>query len=441
MSLRNQQTPTDVLEAKWAPILEHKDLPPIKDKWKRAVVAQLLENQLIDQVNEANQGQMVTEAAPANQSGAFPAATNLKGYDPIMISLVRRALPNLIAFDVLGVQPMSGPTGLIFAMKAKYSTQGGTEALFNEANTRFSANNSSGDAGFSASVPLPQADADAYKAAPGLSTADGEALGTSGADPIPEMAFSIDRIPVTAKSRLLKAEYTIELAQDLKAIHGLDAEAELANILAQEINAEINREIIRTIHNNAKLGAEHNTQTAGTFDMDVDANGRWLVEKFKGLHYQLEREANAIAQQTRRGRGNLIIAGGDVVSALSLAGLLDSSGLVDNLSHDGIVNSTYVGVLNGRFKVYVDPYVSVSATNYAVVGYKGENQYDAGLFYCPYVPLQMVRGQDPGSFQPKIGYRTRYGLVSNPFANSAGDGSLTWNANVYYRKLRILNLI
>ena len=440
MSLRPRYT-TDQLEAKWQPILEHKDLPPIKDKWKRAVIAQLLDNQHEDQVNEANGFGMVSEAAPANASGAFPAATNLKGYDPVMISLIRRALPNLIAFDVLGVQPMTGPTGLIFAMKAKYATQDGTEALFNEADTRASADPDAAGAGYTATAPLPQADADAYKAFPGLSTADGEAMGTSGADAIPEMAFSIDRVPVSAKTRLLKAEYTIELAQDLKAIHGLDAEAELANILAQEINSEINREVIRTIYNNAKLGAEHNTATAGTFDMDVDANGRWLVEKFKGLHYQLEREANAIAQQTRRGRGNIIIAGGDVVSALSLAGLLDSSGLVDNLSHDGIVNSTFVGVLNGRFKVYVDPYVPVSATNYAVVGYKGENQYDAGIFYCPYVPLQMVRGQDPGSFQPKIGYRTRYGMVSNPFANSAGDGSLTWNANVYYRKFRILNLI
>lgn len=422
---------TDILKNKWKELLEHKDLPSIRDSYRKGEVAKLLENQVRDLEEQKAMGFALNEAAPANSSGAFPNATNLKGYDPVLISLVRRAMPNLVAFDVCGVQAMSAPTGLIFAMKSRYTAQGGTEALFNEADTDFS-----GTGTHAGSDPMDPSSTNGI----GLSTAAGEALGDGVGADFAQMAFSIDKVTVTAKTRALKAEYSMEIQQDLKAVHGLDAETELANILAAEILAEINREVLRTIYTNAQAGAQTLTTTAGIFDLDTDSNGRWLVEKFKGLMFQIEREANKIAKDTRRGKGNIIITSSDVASALTMAGLLDiGTNLKDNLNVDDTGN-TYVGVLNGRYKVFVDPYVPQSSTNYFVVGYKGSSAYDAGLFYCPYVPLQMVRAVDPRSFQPRIGFKTRYGLVSNPFANSAGDGSLTAASNIYYRKVRVDNL-
>ena len=424
--------PSDVLQKKWKEILEHKDLAPIKDSYRKGIVATLLENEVKALEEDRSMGFALNEAAPANSSGAFPANPNLKGYDPVLISLVRRAMPNLVAFDVCGVQAMSAPTGLIFAMKSRYSSQGGSEALFNEADTDFS--------GTGTHSGLDPMDAASTRGS-GMSTADGEALGDGVGPDFAQMAFSIDKVTVTAKTRALRAEYTMEIQQDLKAVHGLDAETELANILATEILAEINREVMRLIYNNAKAGAQSLTTTPGIFDLDTDSNGRWLVEKFKGLMFQIEREANGIAKETRRGKGNILITSSDVASALSMAGLLDiGTNLKDNLNVDDTGN-TFVGVLNGRYKVFVDPYVPQTATNHFVVGYKGSNPYDAGLFYCPYVPLQMVRAVDPRSFQPKIGFKTRYGLVSNPFANSAGDGSLVAGANVYYRKVQVDNLM
>jgi hypothetical protein len=364
----------------------------------------------------------------------------MQGYDPVLISLLRRALPNLMAFDVCGVQPMKAPTGLIFAMKSRYTSQSGTEALgLDEANTSFTgAGSHAGDADpFAAGLA----------AGTGMSTSDGEAKGSGlNSNPpvndnaFPEMAFSIEKVSVEAKTRALKAEYSMELAQDLRAVHGLDAETELANILSAEILAEINREVIRTIYKSAKTGAQHGVASAGTFNLDVDSNGRWSVEKYKGLMVQIEREANAIAKETRRGRGNILICDSDTASALSVAGLLDcNSALKDSLSVDDTGN-TFVGVLNGRFKVYIDPFAPLGQ-HFIVAGFKGANQYDAGLFYCPYVPLQMVRAVDQGSFQPKIGFKTRYGLVANPFANSTVSGALNNGANSYYRKVKVTNLL
>lgn len=414
---------------KWSPLLEDKHIPAIKDSYRTKVTASLLENQELVGNPESNRNMGVLTETAANQSGAFPAATNLKGYDPILIGLVRRSMPNNIGFDICGVQPMSGPTGLIFAIRSKYSTQGGTEALFNEANTAFS-----GTGTQAGTDPMPQADANAYKPGTGMSTTAKEALGNTGGS-WAEMAFSIESVAVTATARALKASYTNELAQDLQAIHGLDAEDELVNILSAELTTETNRELIRTIYNNAVVGAA-GTSVAGKYDLDVDSNGRWSVERFKGLHFQLEVEANAIAQATRRGRGNIVITSADVASALSVAGLLDcGSALKDNLSYDGIVESPFVGVLNGRFKVYVDPYAP-SNSGYAVVGYKGASAYDAGIFFCPYVPLTMSKTLGQDDFQPRIGFTTRYGIVANPFAAA----SLTWNTNVYYRKMQIANL-
>lgn len=438
---------TENLQQKWAALLEHKALDPISDPYKKAVMTVLLENQETQNKADGTSGYAVIDKQDlqevhANASAGFPNNNaNLQGYDPVLISLVRRAMPNLIAFDVVGVQPMQAPTGLIFAMRSKYTSQGGTEALFNEANTNFSGAATPAQAG---TEPLPQANNASYIAGTGLDTADGEALGDGVAPEFAEMAFSIEKVSVEAKTRALKAEYTMEIAQDLKAVHGLDAETELANILSAEILAEINREVVRTIYNNAVPGAQHNVTTAGTFDLDTDSNGRWSVEKFKGLMFQIERDANAIAKATRRGRGNILITSSDVASALSMTGLLDSApALKDNLQVDDTGN-TFVGVLNGRFKVFIDPYVPSSSTNYYVVGYKGSNQYDAGLFYCPYVPLQMVRAVGENSFQPKIGFKTRYGLVSNPFATAAGTGATgqaAWNQNIYYRKVRVTNLM
>ena len=420
------------LQKKWGPVLEHEDLPKIKDNYRKAVTAVLLENQETAMKEQAQQGSGVfmSEAAHANKTGG-----NIDTVDPVLISLVRRAMPNLIAYDVCGVQPMTGPTGLIFAMKSHITSQAGVEAADSkEADTSFSGSGTHS--------------ANSNPADASMTTGTGTATATQEADvTISEMAFAIDKVTVTAKSRALKAEYTVELAQDLKAVHGLDAETELSNILSSEILAEINREVMRTIYTNAKTGAAHNTTSAGTFDLDTDSNGRWSVEKFKGLMFQIEREANAIAKDTRRGKGNVLITSSDVASALAMAGQLSGAPSGNAFDPDDS-GSTMVGTLNGRFKVYVDPYAPSAATNYFTVGYKGSSAYDAGLFYCPYVPLQMVRAVGENSFQPKIGFKTRYGLVSNPFANEtgsanngAGDGSLTANANRYYRHVIVANLM
>ena len=426
------------LVKKWAPILEHESAPKIRDNYRKEVTAVLLENQEreMDKQREA-----LFEAAPANAVGAYGDTGGFAKFDPVMISLVRRAMPQMIAYDVCGVQPMTQPTGLIFAMKSRYATQGGTEALFNEADTDFAGTGThSGAYDFGGSETT----------GTGLATADGERLGQGGTGDgsFGAMAFSIEKTSVTAKTRALKAEYSIELAQDMKSVHGLDAEGELSNILSTEILAEINREVIRTIYKTAKPGAQVGVTTAGTFDLDTDSNGRWSVEKFKGLMFQIEREANAIGQQTRRGRGNVIITSADVASALAMAGVLDySSGLTgkNDLTIDD-TSTTFAGVLNGKYKVYVDPYTSnVSATQFFVVGYKGASAFDAGLFYCPYVPLQMVRAVDPNSFQPKIGFKTRYGLVANPFVNlddgTSGQDNLTADVNYYYRRVKVANLM
>ena len=419
------------MQKKWAPVLDHPDLPKIKDNYRRAVTAVLLENQEKAVMEDGRTN--LFEAAPANQTGS-----SIDNYDPVLISLVRRAMPQLIAYDVCGVQPMTGPTGLIFAMKSRYSTQGGTEALFNEADTDFSG---AGTHSANGNPAAAASSSTAYTAGAGMATATGEALGDSAANAFAEMAFSIDKVTVTAKTRALKGEYTMEMAQDLKAIHGLDAETELSNILSSEVLSEINREVIRTIYNNAKTGAQTNTASAGTFDMDVDSNGRWMVEKFKGLMFQIEREANQIGKETRRGKGNIIMTSSDIASALQMAGVLDYAPAVSSDLNVDDTGNTFAGVLNGRYRVYVDPYATTQATNWFVCGYKGSSAYDAGLFYCPYVPLQMVRAVGENSFQPKIGFKTRYGMVSNPFANSGGAGALTYNANMYYRRVLVTNLM
>ena len=417
------------LQKKWAPVLDHDNLPSIKDNYKRAVTAVVLENQ---EKALREEKAALFEATHANQTGSA-----IDTYDPILISLVRRSLPNLMAYDVAGVQPMTGPTGLIFAMKSHYSTQSGTEALFNEADTDFA-----GTGTHAGSNPV----SGSYTTGTGVSTSTAEGFGDSTT--LQQMAFSIEKTTVTAKSRALKAEYTVELAQDLKAIHGLDAEAELANILSQEILAEINREVIRTIYKVAKPGAAA-TATAGTFDLDVDSNGRWSVERFKGLMFQIERDANVIAQETRRGRGNFIVCSSDVAAALAMAGKLDYTPALsgnDGISSDDTGN-TFAGTLNGRYKVFIDPYSANTnaASQFVMVGYKGSNAYDAGLFYCPYVPLQMVRAIDPSTFQPKIGFKTRYGMIANPFVTQS-DGTtdadtFTADRNHYYRLFAVTNLL
>jgi hypothetical protein len=421
---------------KWAPILNHEGAPAIKDQYRKEVTAVLLENQ---EREMRKQSEALFEAAPTNAVGSYPDAGGFAKFDPVLISLVRRAMPQMIAYDICGVQPMTQPTGLIFAMKSRYDNMGGTEALFNEADSDFSGTGThSGPYDFTGSESTGR----------GLVTADGERLGQGGGGDgsFGQMAFSIEKTSVTAKTRALKAEYSIELAQDMKSVHGLDAEGELSNILSTEILAEINREVIRTVYKTAKPGAQVGVTTAGTFDLDTDSNGRWSVEKFKGLMFQIEREANAIGQQTRRGRGNIIITSADVASALAMAGVLDySSGLTgkNDLTVDD-TSTTFAGVLNGKYKVYVDPYTSnVSATQFFVVGYKGQSAFDAGLFYCPYVPLQMVRAVDPNSFQPKIGFKTRYGLVANPFVNLDNEetDALNANQNYYYRRVKVANLM
>ena len=454
------------LQEKWAPLLDHQGLGDIKDSHRRMVTAVLLENQ---ERTLREEREFLSES-PTNSAGTGgytgSGGQTVAGFDPVLISLIRRAMPNLVADDLAGVQPMNGPTGLIFAMRSKYTTQGGTEAFFNEADSAFSGQNNSArslTAGFvQGAVGLgttqqqgtnpglldgtfpATGDATTYNVGEGMTTGNSEDLGNGATNQFNEMAFSIEKVTVTAKSRALKAEYSLELAQDLKAIHGLNAEAELANILSTEILAEINREVIRTIYNVAVPGAQANVATAGTFDLDVDSNGRWSVEKFKGLIFQIERDANAIAQQTRRGKGNMILCSADVASALTMAGVLDyTPALNANLNVDDTGN-TFAGILQGKYKVYIDPYAAnVSANQYYCVGYKGSSPYDAGLFYCPYVPLQMVRAVGENTFQPKIGFKTRYGIVANPFAQgiTAGEGTLRRNSNVYYRRVKVTNLM
>ena len=470
------------LVEKWKPLLEYEGLDKIEDAHKRSVTAVLLENQekfLRESSAFAESGSLLSEAAPTNSAGSNPpgfsgtaaAAGPVAGFDPVLISLIRRSMPNLVAYDLAGVQPMSGPTGLIFAMRSRYEKQLGTEAFYNEADTAFSGMNADYDntsgfgntsvgfgttnqTGTNPSVLNPTATATStdYNVGQGMETSEAEALGTTNEQQFNQMAFSIEKVTVTARSRALKAEYSLELAQDLKAIHGLNAEAELANILSTEILAEINREVIRTIYKTAEQGAVSNTATAGVFDLDIDSNGRWSVEKFKGLLFQIERDANAIAQRTRRGKGNIILCSADVASALTMAGVLDyTPALNANLNVDDTGN-TFAGVLQGKYRVYIDPYAANlnnnntqtnSGNQYYVVGYKGSSPYDAGLFYCPYVPLQMVRAVGENSFQPKIGFKTRYGMVENPFSQGTtqGLGTLTENANRYYRRVAVKNLM
>jgi hypothetical protein len=456
------------LQEKWAPILDYQGMDPIQDSHRRSVTAILLENQ----ERELREEHTFLSEAPTNftststgtGTGLSGSSTGaMQGFDPVLISLIRRAMPNLVAYDLAGVQPMNGPTGLIFAMRARYNNQSGTEALFNEADSAFSGQDSgfnltngftSGSVGLGTTTqrgtnpgllnPESGQTASTYNVGQGMRTDDAENLGQGSGDYFNEMAFSIEKVTVTAKSRALKAEYSLELAQDLKAIHGLNAEAELANILSTEILAEINREVIRTIYGVAESGAQANVATAGTFDLDVDSNGRWSVEKFKGLIFQIERDANAIAQRTRRGKGNMILCSADVASALTMAGVLDyTPALNANLNVDDTGN-TFAGILQGKYRVYIDPYsANVASNQYYVVGYKGSSPYDAGLFYCPYVPLQMVRAVGQDTFQPKIGFKTRYGIVANPFAEgtTAGAGRIQMNSNRYYRRVRVDNLM
>tara|TARA_E500000331_G_scaffold11929_1_gene10887 strand:+ start:8730 stop:10133 length:1404 start_codon:yes stop_codon:yes gene_type:complete len=458
------------LTEKWAPLLDYEGVDKITDAHRRNVTAVLLENQE-QMLREENSFQSLTEASPTNSagtggfSGSSAEAGPVAGFDPVLISLIRRAMPNLVAYDLAGVQPMSGPTGLIFAMRSRYTNQSGTEALFDEPDSAFSGQNSAENltggftdtaAGFGTTSqsgtnpsvlnPVGSATTSAYDVGQGMQTGNAEALGDGASNHFQEMAFSIEKVTVTAKSRALKAEYSLELAQDLKAIHGLNAESELANILSTEILAEINREVIRTIYKSAEQGATINTSTAGVFDLDTDSNGRWSVEKFKGLLFQIERDANQIAQRTRRGKGNVVLCSADVASALTMAGILDyTPALNANLNVDDTGN-TFAGTLAGKYKVYIDPFAANNDANqYYVVGYKGSNPYDAGLFYCPYVPLQMVRAVGQDTFQPKIGFKTRYGIVANPFAegnvSNQGLGRLLANSNRYYRRVKVTNLM
>ena len=421
------------LNAKWRPILEHPELNAISDPHKRAVTAIVLENtEVALREGSAWSTNSLLNETPANNYG--DGATNVDSYDPVLISLVRRSMPNLMAYDICGVQPMTGPSGLIFAMKSRFANttnllDTSQEALFNEADTDFSGTGTHANA----------LGATSETTGTGVTTANMEANTA-----YEEMGFTIDKVTVTAKSRALKAEYTTELAQDLKAIHGLDAETELANILSAEILAEINREVIRTIFHTAKAGAQSDTAAAGTFDLDVDSNGRWSVEKFKGLMFQIEREANEIAKQTRRGKGNVLVCSSDVASALQMAGVLDYAPALANKLNVDDTGNTFAGVLNGRMKVYIDPY---AGANYMIVGYKGSSAFDAGIFYCPYVPLQMVRAVGEDSFQPKIGFKTRYGMVANPFATSNGTGAIdntspaAGDQNTYYRRVAVTNIM
>ena len=451
---------SESIQSKWQPVLDHPDLPEVKDSYKRAVTSMILENQEKSLKEDAA---FLSEAAPTNATGSA-----IQNWNPILISLVRRAMPNLIAYDIAGVQPMSGPTGLIFAMRSRFASQSGTEALFNEADTDFSGRNAAGSSVTGASATTQTGTNPAvlndsigtstgYTTGTGMTTAYAEALGDASGNAFAEMAFSIEKSTVTAKSRALKAEYTMELAQDLKAIHGLDAETELSNILSAEILAEINREVVRSIYRTAEVGAADNdnsnaainTTAAGIFDLDTDSNGRWSVERFKGLMFQVERDANTIAQRTRRGKGNMLICSSDVASALQMAGVLDYTPALNNNLNVDDTGNTFAGVLNGKYKVYIDPYAANLASNsagakqYYVVGYKGTSPYDAGMFYCPYVPLQMVRAVGQDNFQPKIGFKTRYGLIANPFSGTTapGDGIGNINTNRYYRRVQVANIM
>jgi hypothetical protein len=438
--------PINQLVEKWKPVLEHEQYTPIKDEARRKVTAVVLENTSKALAEEGRVNNLITENAPTNNMGGGQVAT----FDPVLISLIRRAMPKLIAYDVVGVQPMTGPTGLIFAMRSRYNNMVGTEALHNEANTGWSGK--TGPVGVANTDPTYNLSSNAhYTVGTLFSTAEAEGLGTSGNSAFAEMAFSIEKVTVTAESRALKAEYSMELAQDLKAIHGLDAEGELSNILSAELLTEINREVIRKIYRSATVGAAWGTTTAGVFDLDTDANGRWSVEKFKGLVFQIEREANAIARTTRRGKGNIMIVSADVASALAMAGVLSYTPALQasvNLEIDETGN-TFAGTMaGGRVKVFIDPYFGGASVGNELVtiGYKGSNIYDAGIFYCPYVPLQMVRAVDPGSFQPKIGFKTRYGMVANPFATTAANGVVgnrgnASETNIYYRIFKVTNLL
>ena len=473
---------SEQLQEKWKPLLEYEGCEKITDPHRKAVTAVLLENQekFLRESSSFQESGMLNETptnntnsgANAGFSAGATATGPVAGFDPVLISLIRRSMPNLVAYDLAGVQPMSGPTGLIFAMRSRYKTQSGTETFYDEVDTAFSGQNeafdltqgwSSAATGVGTTAQAAQqnpavlnptggaGDQKAYNVGQGMRTDNAEDLGTAS-DHFNQMAFSIEKVTVTAKSRALKAEYSLELAQDLKAIHGLNAEAELANILSTEILAEINREVIRTIYKVAEQGAVSNTASAGVFDLDIDSNGRWSVEKFKGLLFQIERDANAIAQRTRRGKGNIIMCSADVASALTMAGVLDyTPALNANLNVDDTGN-TFAGVLQGKYRVYIDPYsANLTSANaaptggnqYYVCGYKGSSPYDAGLFYCPYVPLQMVRAVGENSFQPKIGFKTRYGLVANPFAEGTtqGLGGLLSNQNRYYRRVAVKNLM
>ena len=446
---------SEEIQSKWKPVLEHPELDTIKDPYRKAVTAMVLENQSQAMASDRAQMGMLTETTslgPTNVTGA-----GVQNFDPILISLVRRALPNLIAYDVAGVQPMTGPTGLIFAMRARYGQNmtSGTEAFYNEANTEFAgigsdtnrfgfANNTTGDI-ITNPVGNGFTTANTFTTGIGMPTATAEFLGSDTNTAFGQMAFSIEKVTVTAQSRALKAEYSLELAQDLKAIHGLDAETELSNILSTEILAEINREVIRTIYTVAKNGSQFGTTTPGVFDLDTDSNGRWSVERFKGLIFQIERDANVIAKETRRGKGNVLIVSSDVASAMAMAGVLQyTPALSADLQVDDTGN-TFAGLLHGRIKVYIDPYFGGYTSNQELVtiGYKGSSPYDAGLFYCPYVPLQMVRAVDQYTFQPKIGFKTRYGMVANPFAGgpNADLGQLYSKRNTYYRIFRVANLM
>ena len=442
------------IQKKWGPVISHPDLPEIQDSHRRAVTAMVLENteRALRESADMGASQHLLSEAPTNAIGGNGMGSGsigpIQGFDPILISLVRRAMPNLMAYDVCGVQPMTGPTGLIFAMKSRYANQAGDEAFYDEADTSFSTivgnNDTIGDKNVGTAFGTQTANlagSNTYNYGDAMATATAEALGETGGDAFGEMAFSIDKVTVTAQTRALKADYSLELAQDLKAVHGLDAEAELSNILAAEILAEINREVVRTINVTAVKGSATGTAVSGIFNLDVDANGRWSVEKFKGLMFHIEKEANAISKATRRGKGNIIICSSDVASALQMAGVLDYTPALNSnsLAVDDTGN-TFAGVLNGRYRVYIDPYTT---GNYMTVGYKGSNAFDAGIFYCPYVPLQMVRAVDQDTFQPKIGFKTRYGMVANPFhrGGAATNGALAQDTNVYYRRSIIQNLL
>jgi hypothetical protein len=418
---------SETIQDKWKPVMEHGDLPEIKDSYRRDVTLRLLENQ-----------EKFLSEQPANDSGDMPNTGGVAKWDPILISLVRRAMPQMIAYDVCGVQPMTGPTGLIFAMKSHYTSQAGAEALFDEADT----DATGGGLGTHVATDDTNNPFDGtWTTGTGHTTAQGEALGDGGGTNYSQMAFTITKTSVTAKTRALKAEYSTELAQDLKAVHGLDAETELANILSTEILAEINREVIRRIYKNARYGAATDTTTAGVFDLNTDSNGRWMVEKFKGLLYQIERDANAIARTTRRGKGNFMICSSDVASAMAMAGILDYAPAMSTGLDVDDAQRTFAGVLNGKMKVYIDPYWGGTTDQFYTVGYKGSSAYDAGMFYCPYVPLQMVRAMGENSFQPKIGFKTRYGIADNPFVAQGQAGTNTSTGNVYYRKVKVLNLM